>query len=124
MQQTLWVIVAVLASTALAIILIKIFSERPTRREPESPASFFALRQITSRRNAWLLSLICAGPPAVLFFILLVNSKTLIGTARNSIAKYIISGVDIKWKEAAGAVIDLVPDWLNPAFVTVSVIII
>jgi hypothetical protein len=83
-----WV-VALLASGVVFMLQFHFFQSRPTKNNPNSPASFLNLSDIMSGKRLRNLARLYAVPFAALFFLLATRSEAFVTAAKNSLNVYL-----------------------------------
>jgi hypothetical protein len=116
---------AALGSCGLFLSLLYFLQRRPATRKPESPASFFELEDLASRRRLHILGALYALPGAMLFLVIALDSKPLVESAKRFLDATIVDGMtDPARRDALKQFLMLIPDWLNPLFILVATLVL
>jgi hypothetical protein len=112
--------VAISALTTVGAFLLQLyfFKTRPAMRLKDRPSSFFPLDALASRSRFRNFAYLYALPFALLYFLVALQSRPFVETAKDLIDTYMLSLIsDQSIKTTAQAFLHAVPKFLNPLFI-------
>jgi hypothetical protein len=118
LKDPLHIAIALFSTAILFYVQANFLQSRPTTDNPDSPASFFRLDQIASRRRLVSLSYLFSIPFALLFLFTDLKAGDFVDAVKKLLSTYIVSLIgDQNLQRSATDALQYLPPFLNPLFI-------